>query len=591
MTPFPNVPHTARPAAPEPEPAAGPLPSRRAVTTGAAAALGLALALRPGTARAAGSTLTVRAEEAVGPVTRAASGGLYALRDDSVPADSLLLPLRMHSVTQPAPRVGQRPNGQPPGGDALITARKADRTGAAVIIRMPDIYPDFPYRWVSWDDWLGRVDLQVQDRLAATSVSNIEGWELWNEPDWTWDSSAAGPFTDGWATTFQRVRSQDPVTPIVGPSSAWYDSGWIRSFLTAARDSGTLPDIVCWHELSGPAGIAAHVADYRAMEQQLGISPRPLAINEYGTPEEMNIPGVMVSYLAKFERARVRSAHRAFWHEYGTVGGLLTPQGQPTGVYWLYTWYGELAGSMVATSPPTQTAIDGFAAYDRTRRRADVVFGNESGTNTVVVTGLGDLGSQVRVRLESTPVSDRFTPVGGPTLIGESTHSVTDGRLSVPVHGMSAASAYRMVITPVSGQPAYQQRYEAENGSVFRADRGRQSGSASHTWYVGGIDNTGDVRTDSYVDFIVQVPTTRTYQLTIGYANGTGATATQGLAWNGGAWTEVSYAPTGSWGSFGATATASLDLHAGYNTIRLAKGSPYYDGGTGYAELDYIRLD
>ncbi|SFC93842.1 hypothetical protein SAMN05421773_107278 [Streptomyces aidingensis] len=181
-----------------------------------------------GIARAADSTLTVRAEEATGPVTRAASGGLYALRDNSVPADSLLLPLRMHSVTQPAPRVGRRPNGQPPGGDALVTAPKADRTGAAVIIRMPDIYPDFPYRWVSWSDWLGRVDLQVRDRLAATAVSNIEGWELWNEPDWTWDTSAAGPFNDGWTRTFRRVRELDPVTPIVGPSTTHYRRDYIR---------------------------------------------------------------------------------------------------------------------------------------------------------------------------------------------------------------------------------------------------------------------------------------------------------------------------------------------------------------------------
>ncbi|WP_207957990.1 hypothetical protein, partial [Streptomyces sp. YIM 98790] len=571
-------------------PAAGRMPSRRAVTAGAAAALGLALAARPGIARAANSTLTVRAEEAIGPVTRAASGGLYALRDNTFPADSLLLPLRMHSVTQPAPRVGQRPNGQPPGGDALVTAPKADRTGAAVIIRMPDIYPDFPYRWVSWNDWLGRVDLQVQDRLAATAVSNIEGWELWNEPDWTWDTAAAGPFNDGWTRTFRRVRALDPVTPIVGPSTTHYRRDYIRSFLTATRAAGTLPDIMCWHELGGPADIAANVADYRAMEQQLGISPRPIAINEYGAPEEMNIPGVMVSYLAKFERARVRSAHRAFWHEYGTVGGLLTPQGQPTGVYWLYTWYGELAGSMVATSPPSRTGIDGFAAHDRIRRRVDVVFGNESGNNTVVVTGLGDLGSQVRVRLESTPVSDRFTHVGGPALIGETVHSVSGGRITVPVQNMSATSAYRMVITPAGGQPAPQQRWEAENASVFRADR-RSSGSASHHRYVGGIDNTGDFRTDSYVDFIVQVPATRSYRLTIGYANATGATATQGLAWNGGPWTEVRYAPTGAWGSFGATATATVDLRAGYNTIRLAKGAPYYSGGAGYAEVDYIQLD
>jgi hypothetical protein len=33
-----------------------------------------------------------------------------------------------------------------------------------------------------------------------------------------------------------------------------------------------------------------------------------------------------------------------------------------------------------------------------------------------------------------------------------------------------------------------------------------------------------------------------------------------------------------------------VNLKAGYNVIRLAKGSPYFSGGTGYAELDNIKL-
>lgn len=75
--------------------------------------------------------------------------------------------------------------------------------------------------------------------------------------------------------------------------------------------------------------------------------------------------------------------------------------------------------------------------------------------------------------------------------------------------------------------------------------------------------------------------------MTIGYANGTGATATQGLAHNGGAWSTVSYPPTVGWGQFGST---TVNLSAGYNVIRLAKGSPFFGGGTGFAELDYLQL-
>lgn len=542
-------------------------------------------------AGAAGSTLVVNAAAPFRPVTHVASGGLYALAENNRPADSTLLPIKMNTLTQPAPRVGQRPNGQPPGGDSLLVAPQADRVGAAEYIRMPDIYPDFPYKWVSWTDWLSRVDTMVNDRLAARTVSNIAGWELWNEPDFTWDTAAAGDFNAGWVRTYQRVRARDGLTPIVGPSAANFNPTFMRSFLTYARDHNALPDVVCWHELAhSSASVAADVAAYRALEASLGISPRPIAINEYAWSDEADVPGRVASYVAKFERAGVTTADRPFWFEYGTVNGLVVNNTQPTGTWWLYKWYGDMAGNMVTTSPPAQTGLDGFAAYDPTRRIVNVVFGDEAGTNSVRVTGLGPLGSQVRVQLESAPSSGRFTAVGAPTVISTTTATVSGGQLTVPVPNMAAGNAYHLVIQPTSGVPAFQQRYEAENGSVFRAQR-LSATSASAGGYVGRIDNSGDPRTDSYVDFVVNVPAARAYPMTIAYANGTGATSTQGLAVNGGAWTTVAYPPAAGWGRFGgATVTTTVNLHAGYNVIRLAKGAPNFAGGTGFAELDYIQL-
>src|SRR5919197_5944315 len=208
------------------------------VLTGAVAWVGSA---EP--ALAAGSTLVVNASSPFRPVTHVASGGLYALAENNRPADSTLLPIKMNTLTQPAPRVGQRPNGQPPGGDSLLVAPQADRAGAAEYIRMPDIYPDFPYKWMSWPDWLSRVDTMVSDRLAARTVSNVAGWELWNEPDFTWDTAAAGDFNAGWVRTFQRVRARDRLTPIVGPSASNFNATFMRSFLTYARDHNALPDV------------------------------------------------------------------------------------------------------------------------------------------------------------------------------------------------------------------------------------------------------------------------------------------------------------------------------------------------------------
>jgi hypothetical protein len=540
-------------------------------------------------AQAAGTTLTVNVGTALRPVTRVASGGLYALAEGSRPADSTLLPIRLNTLTQPPPGVGQRPNGQPPAGDALLVAPQADRVGAAQIIRMPDIYPDFPYRWVSWADWLGKVDTMVRARLAATSVSDVAAWEIWNEPDWTWNTAAAGSWNAGWVTTAQRIRALDPVTPLAGPGFSTWNPSLMSSFLENAKANNALPDLTVWHELSGASGVGAHVAAYRSMESSLGISPRPIVINEYATPGEVDVAGAVTSYIAKFERAGVAQADRAFWFEYGTVNGLTVNNSQPTATWWAYKWYGDMAGNMVQTVPATQTGLDGFAAYDGTRRIVHVVFGNEAGGNTVRVDGLSALGATVRVTLESTPASGRFTAVTAPTAISTTTMPVSGGSISVPVANMDAGRAYHLVIRPTSGVPSYQQRYEAENASVFRAQR-LSSGSASNGGYVGRIDNTGDPRTASYLDFVVNVPSARSYTMTIGYANATGATATQGIAYNGGAWATISYPPTAAWGTFGSTVNTTLSLRAGYNVIRLAKGAPFFAGGTGFAELDYIQL-
>jgi hypothetical protein len=351
-----------------------------------------------------------------------------------------------------APGGRQLPNGEPvPGGDALVVAPEAARAGAKVVVRMPDWYPNFPYHWVSWSDWLHAVDTQVAS-VRSSSATNISAWELWNEPDFTWNTSAAGSFDAGWARTCQEVRAKDTTRrPIQGPSFTHFSPSLFTPFLNDAKASGTLPDIVSWHELGGASGIAADVAAYRSLEASLGISPRPIAIEEYGTRTEVGVPGPLAGYIAKFERAGVANAELAFWNHYGTLGDTLVDTGgAPNGAYWLYAWYGAMTGNMVTTVPPSQTGIDGAASVTADGRQISVIVGGGSGANAVTVNGLGSLpafGRTVHVRLEHTPSLGRTTPVGPPSIISQTVVTVSNGSITVPVT-MNLADGYHLVITP-----------------------------------------------------------------------------------------------------------------------------------------------
>lgn len=405
-------------------------------------------------AASATPTLVVNANQVLRPVTHVASGGLYGLGSDATPADSMVIPLHPKVFTQMAPGGHQLPNGATtPGGDALVVAPKAARAGAKVTIRMPDFYPNFPYKWVSWPNWISVVDGEIAARKAATNVNNIEAWELWNEPDGTWDTIHAGPFNAGWVRTYQEVRSKDTSTPIMGPSISSYNASFMQSFLTNAKANNALPNIISWHELRGQGSIAGDISAYRALEASLGISPRPIAINEYAKTTEVGIPGSLVGYISKFERGGVDSADLAFWNQYGTFSDLVVNNNQGNGAWWVYKWYGDMTGNMVSTTPPAQTGLDGAAAVNSAKTQVSVILGGGSGANAVTINGLNALssfGSSATVTLEYVPSFGRTTAVPGTTVLSTANYTITQGSITVPINNMDVAGGYHLLITPTS---------------------------------------------------------------------------------------------------------------------------------------------
>lgn len=425
---------------------------RRALGTGAAAVLALGSAGLVGVPSAQASatpstTLVVNAGQVLRPVTHVASGSLYGLATASVPADSLVEPLRPNTFVQMA--TGGKQQGS---GDVLAVAPEAARAGAKVVDRMSDYYAGWPYQF-TWSNWLSVVDQQVQ-KVQASGITNLASYELWNEPDNTWLTSN-GTFNDFWVRTYHEVRAKAPSTPIQGPSFSDNISG-MQGFLQNAVATNTVPDILSWHELENSSKIAGDVSTVTGIERSLGITPRPIAIEEYGAPSQVGIPGAMVGYIAKFERLGIHDAELAFWNQSGALGDLLTGQGgSPNGAYWLYKWYGDMSGSMLATTAPAQTGIDGAASRNSAGNEVDVIFGGSSGDSAVTVNGLNSLsafGSTVHVKVEDTPSRGRTTAVSGPSTVFEGNYTVSNGTLTVPVT-TNSSDGYHLVITPTTTTP------------------------------------------------------------------------------------------------------------------------------------------
>ena len=409
-------------------------------------------------AATAASTLVVEANQPYRTVTHVASGSLYGLATASVPADSLVEPLHPNTFVQMA--AGGRQQAE---GDVLVVAPEAAKAGARLVDRMSDYYAGWPYQY-SASTWPTIVKNQVQE-VEASRYAGITNFEIWNEPDNTWLTSN-GSFNSFWTSTYQQIRSLDSSAVIQGPSFSDNISG-MQSFLQNAVATNTVPDVISWHELESAGKIAGDVATVTGIEKSLGITPRPIAIEEYAAPSQVGIPGDLIDYIAQFERLGINNAELAFWNQYGALGDLLTGTGgSPNAAYWLYQWYGQMSGNMVTVVPPgtAGTGLDGAASVNSAGNQVSVIFGGGSGSTAVTVNGLGSaFGTTAHAVLEQTVSAGRTTAVSGPQTVSSGNYTISNGSITVPVNSMNSANGYDLVVTPGSGGSTLSGTYQIEN--------------------------------------------------------------------------------------------------------------------------------
>ncbi|ORX53724.1 hypothetical protein BCR36DRAFT_403428 [Piromyces finnis] len=403
------------------------------------------------------SVLTVDCNSKIRGATHCALGAHYGVVEN-VPGDykTLVDPLHPHVMRSPARSGSGR---QQPYGDAIKVARRLSETqGALLSVNLADILPGWPYKFPGLQTWLNEVKSFVNDKKAS-GLKNWYGLEIWNEPDGTWKDSTNGlSFNDLWKETYKLLRQLDPNEKIIGPCNSFYHEDRIRSFLQFAKQNNCLPDIMCWHELSGIDYVSSHFRAYRNMEKSLGIKELPITINEYCDAEHEleGQPGSSARFIGKFERYKIDSGLITWWFTAhpGRLGSLLATDTQKGAGWFFYKWYGDMTGNMVSVVPPNDDSklIDGAACVDDNSKYISFIFGgpNDGSVKATFKNIPSWVGSIANVKVEKVDWKNKDTVSQGPNTIFEKNYNVSNGQLTIDLSGCNNSSGYRIYITSSS---------------------------------------------------------------------------------------------------------------------------------------------
>lgn len=484
-------------------------------------------------------------------ITHGSTGFLYGLTDDGVSSDTTLngLSLDSNSVL-----VGKSPDGvQHPNGDVLNTTDQWKRNGGGEIqVYMKEAYKNFPY--VAYGD--GGMDGDYVPKLKEmvtkfnTKYPDLKDdivWIPFNEPDISdanyynltnynskYDSVRTKFFED-WNKAVEAIRSVYPQARIGGPNNSAYSDRFYRDFFQNAKERGTVPDVVTWHELgSGFGSYLSNFQKWKTLEKDVLSDYAPpentglkqgqtikVSINEYawkdqnGKAIEQVKPGRLLQYVARFEKTGAQGA-LPYWYPAGDLDWLVTKNNQVTGSYWLYYWYGLMKGDLLKVDLPDENGKPQvLASYNKDSNQTQILLGgsNESSYSTTLnLSALPDKypnGAHVTIYATDSTAPANLSNVSvnvpaasdGPYVVAEQDLSIANGQASLPLNNLKGDSAYYAVIAPATSQgkvsnSTVEAEYARRNGTA-KVTYGNASGY-SGTGYVEGADATAS--SDFFVD-------------------------------------------------------------------------------------------
>ncbi|MBX7554350.1 LamG-like jellyroll fold domain-containing protein [Streptomyces sp. NPDC004232] len=505
--------------------------------------------------------LTVGLHSDTGAFHGGASGTLYGVYGPGVPTNNLIEGMGLRTVSTKA-----QDGPQHPGADALEVVKPlADSTDGDVYIYMTDIHRGFPYEWpgatpqeklnlyreklAQQVDQVLRLPEPYQDNIVFVPFNEPEG-NMFGTGEWSYDKVSwladADAYFAAWDDVHKLIKGRMPGARIAGPNtSVLYDQ--VKGFLTHALASGTLPDVITWHELSHPEAVRRSVATYRAWERELfkGTAKEgtrlPVNINEYAFNYHTSVPGQMIQWMSAIEESKV-DADIAYWNVDGNLSDSAVQSNRGNGQWWLLHSYASMSGHTVEVTPPfpgENYTMQGVATLDETKRQARLIFGGSTGKGHITFAGVPDkvFGDRVHAWVREIEWSGQIGDNSGPKLLTETNLRVGDDGTVLVEFGdgglpaLKESSAYEIVLSPagkakstqsppVRWEGSYAAQDAAHTGSGYSKNGPEGSPRDVSKFYTSGGYDVGGLRTgsDLTLDFTVDVPEDGTYDLSV-FAN------------------------------------------------------------------------
>jgi hypothetical protein len=501
--------------------------------------------------------LSVDFAHSTGAFRGGATGTLYGFGDEGAPTQALINGAHITNTSQKAPYGTQHPS-----GDALkVEDGFFDKHGKDMYIYVQDYYPDWSYNggkrpgdtrtynqadgtFVSapngiWD-YLEVVEFVAE--AVATSSKHPRDYVFipFNEPDggnWYADWGTMKPtFLADWKATYDKIqevyaRHHLGHARIGGPGDTRWQPERSAEILTYAKANKVLPDVFIWHELGidNLRTFRSHVADYRKLERDLGLRPIQVNITEFGMLRDMGTPGQLVQWLSIMEDVKV-DGQTAYWNYAGNFNDNSARANAANAGWWMYKWYGDLAGSQtVKVTPPALDTVDslqGIGAVDRRNKRATVLYGGGSKPVSLRLSGLDRavFGQRVDIEVRELTLSGAEGVAGTPPVVKVLNGvALSRGTIGLELPTYDRYAAYQVVITPeqdrtLAANAVWTSSVEAERTALTSATVYQQDPLAGGGWkfLASGSNDVGSFnRPDSKADWTVTVPRTGRYRFQV----------------------------------------------------------------------------